>query len=89
MTVAHDTAFGPWRRGVPDRERAVQLAELRALVFVLCGHGHPLVKALRAAEGGDEAVLAAALAQLDGLPSLNRRRVLATFNALRTNGKVS
>ena len=83
MTVASDAAFGPWRQGIPDRDRAVQLAELRALVFVLCGPAHPLVKALKAADAGDEAVLAAALAQLDGLPSLNRRRVLGTFAALR------
>jgi hypothetical protein len=41
-----------------------------------------LVAALPAAETGDQVALDAALAELDRLPALARRRILATYAAL-------
>jgi hypothetical protein len=67
--------------GTGDDERAARLRELRALALVYCGRRHPLTSALSAAIG-DPAVTEAALAQLDGLPALRRRRLLASFGAL-------
>jgi hypothetical protein len=55
--------------------------ELRALSLLLCGAGHPLTVACGAAIS-DPAMTVRALAELDALPALRRRRVLVTFGAL-------
>jgi hypothetical protein len=74
-------SFGPWATGISDGERLARLRSIRALAFLLCGEAHPLVIALRDAET-DPAAAALALAELDALPPLRRRRVLATYAAL-------
>jgi hypothetical protein len=70
--------FGPWRPDLDPVERIAQLRSLAGLAMVFLGPKHPLVETLRAAERDDEAAVQA-LAMLDTLPSLTRRRMLATF----------
>jgi hypothetical protein len=75
--------FGPFRPDIDATDRAAQLGELRGLVAAFCWHDHKLSRALRAAETGDEAALAEALAEIDALPSLRKRRILSVFGLLR------
>jgi hypothetical protein len=79
-------AFGPWLRALGDCERCVQLRSLAALAAVLVGSSNPLVTALRCAERDDDA-LARAYALLEALPSLPKRRLLATYQAVEDAGK--
>lgn len=65
----------------PEPERAARLRELRALTLVYCGPAHPLAKAMAAA-AMDPAAADAALTELERLPALCRRRLLATFGTL-------
>jgi hypothetical protein len=74
--------FGPWRENLAEPARAARLRELRALIFLFCGPDYPLVVALRDAEA-DHAAAEPALAQLDALRPLRRRRVLATYAELQ------
>jgi hypothetical protein len=73
--------FGPWSPNVGPTERIAQLRSLAALAAVSVGSGHPLVTELRAAETDSDAAKRA-LALLDALPSLTRRRLIATFGAI-------
>jgi hypothetical protein len=73
--------FGPWRDDIGEAERLARLREMRVLAYLLAPKS-PLVVALKAAETGDQAALDAALAELDRLPALARRRILATYAAL-------
>jgi hypothetical protein len=73
--------FGPWSPGIDPVERVAQLRSLAALAAVFTGSLHPLVTELRAAET-NHAAAGRALALLDGLPSLTRRRLLATFSTI-------
>jgi hypothetical protein len=79
--VTGDATFGPWRRSLDQIERAAERRELKALATVFCGQKHSLVRALRAAQNGDADALAVALREIDALPALPRRRLLATFAA--------
>jgi hypothetical protein len=82
-------SFGPWSEGLAEAERHAQLRELRALVFVLCGPGHPLVGALRDAVSDPDAATTA-LGQMEELAPLPRRRLLSTRAALaRVPGRSS
>jgi hypothetical protein len=54
------------------------LRSLAVLAATFLGSAHPLVGTLRAAEADSEAA-AHALAMIDGIPSLTRRRMLTTF----------
>ena len=65
----------------PEPERAARMRELRALAMVYCGPRHPVTKALQTA-ACDPAATQNALAMLDALPALSRRRLLATYGAL-------
>jgi hypothetical protein len=75
------TPFGPWSPGVAPVERTAQSRSLAALAAVLVGSGHPLVAELRAAETDRDAA-ERALALLDALPGLTRRRLVATFGVV-------
>src|SRR5690349_18981164 len=68
---------------VPTRERLARLRSLRALVQLLAGPRHPMTAALALAETDptDEAALAAWKA-LETMPSLQRRRILASLGTL-------
>jgi len=73
--------LGPWSPGIAPVERVAQLRSLAALAAVFTGSLHPLVTELRAAET-NHAAAGRALALLDALPSLTRRRLIATFGAV-------
>jgi hypothetical protein len=81
LTGRSAPGFGPWRDDIDKAERLARLRELRALAYLLVPNS-PLAAALKAAETGDQAALDAALAELDRLPALARRRILATYAAL-------
>lgn len=78
--------YGPWAAGIGDGERLARTRAMRALVFMLCGPTHPLVIALRDAEY-DQAAAARALEELDRLPALRKRRLLATYSALAVSAR--
>ena len=70
----------PWVPGISDAGRLARYRGLGALVQLLAGPGHPLVLALARAEA-DPSDEAAALVweALATMPSLQRRRVLASL----------
>jgi hypothetical protein len=80
-TAKQPPGFGPWARGLTTSERLARWRGLRALALVYVGGAHPLVSTLRAAER-DRKAAALALEQLDALPALRRRRLLASYGAL-------
>ena len=65
----------------PSPERAARLRELRVLSLLLAGPLHPATVALAAAIA-NPAAADAALAEIDHLPALRRRRLLATYASL-------
>ncbi|NUB05631.1 hypothetical protein FW320_05490 [Azospirillum sp. Vi22] len=74
--------WGPWAPAIDGTERAARCRCLGALVRVYAGPAAaPLIRALRAAEGNDNALFEAATL-LDQLPARQRRGVLATYSAL-------
>jgi hypothetical protein len=70
--------FGPWVPGLDATERIAQFRALQALVAVFLGPRNQLVAALRSAEN-DGAAAAEALALLNAVPTLTRRRLSSTF----------
>jgi hypothetical protein len=84
----HDAAtsralpFGPWSPDVRDAvERKLQFRSLASLCATFFGTSHPIVSELLAAESDPDAA-ARALALLDTLPTLIRRRMLSVFGAV-------
>jgi hypothetical protein len=67
--------------GVPEVERMARCRELRALALVYCGSAHPATEALGAAIT-DPAMTDRALIEIDAIPALRRRRLLASYGAL-------
>ena len=63
---------------IAEPERTARLREARVAAQLLLGRKHPLVGALIAAIA-DPAALVSALAELDALAALPRRRLLATL----------
>jgi hypothetical protein len=76
--------FGPWAPGLDPAERLARLRSLRALVQVFAGPRHPLVVALAAAEAdpADEAAALIAWQVLTTMPTIKRRRILASLATL-------
>jgi hypothetical protein len=64
-------------QGMSERERTARCRELRALALVYVGSGHPLTVAVANPDATTQA-----LAELDRLPALRRRRLLAALTAL-------
>ena len=64
-----------------EPERTARLREARMAALLLFGANHPLSRALSAAIT-EPAALGHALAELDALPALPRRRLLATLAAV-------
>lgn len=82
MTDKPDDQFGPWSVNIEPAERLARLRSLRAMARLIAGPtGAILVDRLRQAET-DIGVLPEALAALDALPTLPRRRLLASYAAL-------
>jgi hypothetical protein len=83
MTAAIASAgFGPWAGGLADAERLARWRALRAAATLLIGGEHPLVETLRLAET-EQAAGERALAELDALLPLPRRRLLALMARLQ------
>jgi hypothetical protein len=68
--------------GADAMERQARLREIRALVAVYSGWDHPAKRIIDQALRG-EASEAEALAEVDRLPARTRRRLLASYGALR------
>jgi hypothetical protein len=68
-----------------DVERIARLREMRVVVALLCGWGSPAKLAFYQALSGGSC--AAALDELDRLPALKRRKVLACYAALMKGGR--
>jgi hypothetical protein len=73
--------FGPWAAGIDHAERLARLRSMRALALVLVRCSPDFIAALRAAETDEEALDRAA-DLLNRLPTLFRRRMLATYQIL-------
>jgi hypothetical protein len=74
--------FGPWTAGdLSPIERAAQLRLLAGVAACFVGSANPVVTTLRRAEHDDDAK-AQALALLNGIPSLTRRKIISTFGAV-------
>jgi hypothetical protein len=78
-------AFGPWLRELGDPEHCAQLRSLAELAAVFTGSGSTLVGAPRRAEQ-DDGALSCAYALFEGLPSVRKRRLLATYLAVEDSG---
>jgi hypothetical protein len=76
-----DAPFGPWSPDIGEVERVARLRAMRALSLLLCGASHSLTTELRTAER-DAAAAERALAELDALPPLRRRRLLSAYLAV-------
>jgi len=79
-------AFGPWAPNLKAAERKARWRSLLALATVFAGADHPLCASLRAAER-DRAARADALVQLDALPALLRRRLLAAYSRVHNGAR--
>jgi hypothetical protein len=75
--------FGPWATNLEPAERLARLRSLRALVQLLVGPDHPLCEALARAEvDPSDAAAIEAWEKLMTMPSLRRRRILASLATL-------
>jgi hypothetical protein len=81
-SAAMSGGFGPWTVGLHETERCARWRALRAGAILLVGGAHPLVETLRLAET-EQAAGERALAELDALPPLPRRRLLALMARLQ------
>jgi hypothetical protein len=79
MSTPHRLSF--LLAGASDVERVARLREMRVVVALLCGWSSPAKRAVDQALAGGSC--AAALAEIDALPALRRRKVLAVIGALR------
>ena len=77
----HSGGFGPWSPDLAPDERAIRLRTMRAVAHLIAGAAAPITVALTAAER-DPSALPRAAAELDHMPALRRRRLLATYAAL-------
>lgn len=81
--------WGPFACGLEPAERLARLRCLRTLAHMLCGPaGLALQASIRRAETEPtDAALYAVLTELDALPSIPRRHVLASYAAVSRNDR--
>lgn len=72
--------FGPWVSGLSVAERRARWRAMRCAAVTFCGAAHPFVVALCQAEH-DRAAARRALALLDTVAPLPRRRLLSVYLA--------
>jgi hypothetical protein len=72
-------------RDADQLERIARIREMRALSLLLCGAAHPATVALAKAIT-DPTATDHALTEVDILPALRRRRLLAAYCALMRRG---
>jgi hypothetical protein len=70
--------FGPWSTGISPAERLARLRSMRALALIYCRTSTDFISALERAETDADA-LPAAFNELECIPALQRRHLLATF----------
>jgi hypothetical protein len=80
-TLRTSVAFGPFLAHVDRVEKIAQLRSLATSAAAFLGPGHELVSTLRRAEN-DEAAAAEALALIDKVPSLTKRKLLSLFGSV-------
>lgn len=81
-TIPTRDQWGPWRPDLEPGERLARTRCLRAITRLIAGpRGIVLADRLRQAEK-DEAALVPALAALEALAPVDRRRILASYAAL-------
>ena len=73
--------WGPWAAAISHAEMVSRLRVLRAFVQNYIGKSAPVYKALWLAESGDRDELDAALAALNAVPALQRRRIEGSYIA--------
>ena len=81
MAGQPEPGFGPWASDLDDAERLARFRSMRALAVVFAGPASPLVSELRQAEINPSAA-ERALALLEALPPLRRRRLLSVYLAV-------
>src|SRR5690349_17922080 len=79
MIPARDQ-WGPFNPEVGPEERDARRRELKALALAYCGPDHPLTRALTART---PEALEQALAEINAMAPLSRRRLLATYALLK------
>jgi hypothetical protein len=72
------SGFGPWAGEISPAERLARLRSLRAMALLHCHSSAAFIESLRKAET-DVSVLPIALAELEKLPALRRRHLLASY----------
>jgi hypothetical protein len=77
-------AWGPFAPDLSREERDARRRELRAVALAYCGPNHPLTRALKART---PEALEEALAEIDRLPALGRRRLLSVYATLKEPGR--
>jgi hypothetical protein len=78
--VAADS-WGPWSGAISHAERVARLRSLRA-IFVCVSPRNPIITPLRLAESGEQQDLDAARIELDRMPALDQRNILALYGKL-------
>jgi hypothetical protein len=73
--------FGPWVRDISPAERLARLRSMRALALVHCRSHRESINTLHMAETLADA-LPRAFDQLECLPALRRRHLLAAYSQL-------
>jgi hypothetical protein len=75
------TPFGPFTADLSPLERAYLTGWLAGNAYALCGSSSAVQDALHRARSGRLDDLAVALAELDRLPAVQKRRVLGSYMA--------
>jgi hypothetical protein len=73
--------FGPWSGAISHAEQVARLRALRA-IFVCVSPRNPIITPLEIAESGEQQDLDAARIELDRMPALDRRNILALYGKL-------
>ena len=74
-------SYGPWAPGIERVECRLQMRGMSVIAYMLLGPYHPLWSMLRAGET-DPTAYVEAQSMVERLPSLTRRRLLATHMAI-------
>lgn len=71
--------IGPWAEGCSPAEKLARLRSLRTIAMCMFGATTPIAKPLFLAESLDPTEMADALAALNAMPALDRRKLLASY----------
>jgi hypothetical protein len=71
--------FGPWAEGCSPAEQLARLRSLRTIAMLMFGARVPVAKPLFLAESLDAGEMADALAAVNAMRTLDRRKLLASY----------